>query len=334
MLFSWSFSQRAAAAAELWRQAAHRESVAHAAARCSRLSRRANGKGGAMIRTALVLVRTVVLVLIVIAPGLFTAAAQPFPRQADPIEVPLATYIANLRTLPVTLGNDTVPFLLDTGGGFTVLTPEVARAAGCVPFGRVTGFRSSGERLDLRRCGPVSMRLGPLTVQTEAAIMDVMALLKGAPPIGGVVSLHTFQEGAFTLDLAANRLVVESRRSLAQRITKMTQVAVRTSRQAGGAALDVFLAIDTQGGPIWLELDSGNAGPVLLSPHALAQLGLSLPEDQPRQVTLNVRGLGPTPLEVAVKDLIYDGLLNAAFLESVVLTVDLPSARAWAARRR
>ena len=51
-------------------------------------------------------------------------------------------------------------------------------------------------------------------------------------------------------------------------------------------------------------------------------------------MTLNVRGLGPTPLEIAVKDLIYDGLLNAAFLESVVLTVDLPSGRAWAARRR
>jgi len=267
-----------------------------------------------MIRTSLVpvLVRRVVLFLIAITPGLFTVAAQQFPRQADPIEVPLTAYIANLRTLAVKLGNETVPFLLDTGGGFTVLTPEVARAAGCVPFGRVTGFRSSGERLDMRRCGPVSMRLGPLTVRTEAAIMGVMALLKGAPPIGGVVSLHTFQDGAFTLDLAANRLVVESRRSLAQRITKMPRVSIRTSRQAGGAALDVFLAIDTSGGSIWLELDSGNAGPVLLSPHALTQLGLSLLEDQPRQVTLNVRGLGPTPLEVAVKDLIDDGLLNAA----------------------
>jgi len=167
-----------------------------------------------------------------------------------------------------------------------------------------------------------------------AVRLDLMALLKGAPPIGGVVSLHTFRDRAFTLDLAANRLVLESRRSLAKRITKMPQVSIRTSRQAGGAALDVFLAVDTPNGSIWLELDSGNAGPVLLSPHALTQLGLSLRDDEARQVTLNVRGLGPTPLEVAVKDLIYDGLLNAAFLESVVLTVDLPSERAWAAPRR
>jgi len=215
-----------------------------------------------------------------------------------------------------------------------VLTPEVARAAGCVAFGRVTGFRSSGERLDMRRCGPIAMGFGPLTVRSEAAILDLMALLKGAPPIGGVISLQTLQDGAFTLDLAANRLVVESRRSLAQRITKLPQVSLRISRQAGGAALDVFLAIDTPNGAIWLELDSGNAGPVLLSPHALTQLGLTLSGDQPRRVALNVRGLGATPMDVAVKDLIYDGLLNAAFLESVVLTVDLPSGRAWAARRK
>ena len=102
-----------------------------------------------MIPTSRVLVRTALCALVVIGPGLFTVAAQQFPRHTDPIEVPLTAYIANLRTLAVTLGNDTVPFLLDTGGGFTVLTPEVARSAGCVPFGRVTGFRSSGGRLDL-----------------------------------------------------------------------------------------------------------------------------------------------------------------------------------------
>lgn len=289
-----------------------------------------------MIRTPLVavLVRSVALLLFVVAPGIFALVAQEYPRHAHPSDVPLTTYIANLRTLTVTIGNETIPFLLDTGGGFTVLTPEVARRAGCVSFGRVTGFRSSGERLDMPRCGPISLKLGALVFRTEAAILDLMTLLKGAPPVGGVVSLHTFQNGSFTLDLAANRLVVETRRSLAQRITKMAPVSIRTSRQAGGAALDVFMEIATPRGSIWLELDSGNAGPVLLSPHALTQLALSPSVEQPRRVTLNVRGLGPTPLEIAEKDVIYDGLLNAAFLESIVLTVDLPSERAWAVRRK
>jgi hypothetical protein len=36
---------------------------------------------------------------------------------------------------------------------------------------------------------------------------------------------------------------------------------------------------------------------------------------------------------VLEKDLIYDGLLNAAFLRKLVLTVDLGSMRAWAVRR-
>jgi len=114
----------------------------------------------------------------------------------------------------------------------------------------------------------------------------------------------------------------------------MAPVSIRMSRQAGGAALDVFMEVSTPSGSIWLELDSGNAGPVLLSPHALTQLALSPLEEQPRRVTLTVRGLGPTTLDVAGKDVIYDGLLNAAFLESIVLTVDLPSGRAWAVRRR
>jgi hypothetical protein len=315
---------------------ARRESVEHDVNRAQSPGSKANRKERVMIHTPLVavLVRRAALVLLVVAPGVFTVTAQQLPRHADPIEVPLAAYVANLRTVQVTLGSGTIPFLLDTGGGFTVLTPEVAHAAGCVAFGRVTGFRSSGERLDMGRCGPVSMKLGPVMVRTEAAILDLMALLKGAPPIGGVVSLQTLQDGAFTLDLASNRLVIESRRSLAKRITKMPQIAIRTSRQAGGAALDLFLEIGTPNGSIWLELDSGNAGPVLLSPHALTQLGLSASEEQPRHVPLNIPGLGPTLLEIARKDLIYDGLLNAAFLESIVLTVDLPSQRAWAARRR
>ena len=64
-----------------------------------------------MIRTPLgaVLVRMVILILIVIAPGAFTVAAQTFPRQSDPIDVPLTAYIANLRTVAVTIGNEPVP---------------------------------------------------------------------------------------------------------------------------------------------------------------------------------------------------------------------------------
>jgi hypothetical protein len=257
---------------------------------------------------------------------------QPAPPRAA-VELRLAAYVASLRTIGVRVLDETIPFLLDTGGGLTVLTPEVARAAGCNPFGRVTAFRSSGERLDFPRCGPVTLTLGSLVVRTEAAIFDLAPLLKGAPPVGGVISLHTLRGRAVTLDLKANRLIIETSTSLARRVRGASEIPVRASRQAGGAALDLFLEARTPHGSIWLELDSGNAGPVLISPHAMAQLGVSLSPEGPRQIALDVPSLGSIPVDVVLKDLIYDGLLNAAFLELVVLTIELTSERAWIVRK-
>jgi hypothetical protein len=106
------------------------------------------------------------------------------------------------------------------------------------------------------------------------------------------------------------------------------------SRQAGGAALDLFLEAETPAGSIWLELDSGNAGPVLISPHAMAQLRASLSPDEPRRIALDIAGLGSIPVDAVLKDLIYDGLLNATFLETIALTVDLAAERAWVAPRK
>jgi hypothetical protein len=134
--------------------------------------------------------------------------------------------------------------------------------------------------------------------------------------------------------LTGNRLTLETSASLARRIKGVPELSIRTSRQAGGAALDLFLEVRATPGSIWLEVDSGNAGPTLMSPHALSQLGASLSAEGPQPLALDVRGIGLVTTDAVAKDLIYDGLLNAAFLESIVLTVDLSSERAWAVRRR
>jgi hypothetical protein len=251
--------------------------------------------------------------------------------QSTPVEIAMRPYIATLRTVSVTVGRETLPFLFDTGGGFTVLTPETARVAGCAPFGRLTGFRSSGERLDLPRCGPVRLALGDVPIEGEVAVLDVMRLLEGAPRIGGILSLQSLEGRAFTLDV--HKLPGGRGHGLAARTAVRSPVAARLSRQAGGEAIDLFLEVAAPGGSLWLELDSGNAGPVLLSPHAIAQLGLTTKGEEPQRVTLDVRGVGPIAVEAVTKDLIYDGLLNARFLESMVITVDLASGRAWITKR-
>jgi hypothetical protein len=112
----------------------------------------------------------------------------------------------------------------------------------------------------------------------------------------------------------------------------MKPLSVRLSRQAGGAAIDLFVEVEAKTGTIWLELDSGNNGPVLLSKHAVSQLGLDTAQNN-LSVTLNIIGLGPVKTEAVVRDTIYDGLLNAKFLEETVLTLDLSAAKAWAKLR-
>jgi hypothetical protein len=243
----------------------------------------------------------------------------------------LDDYLGVLLTVPVTVGDTTLPFLFDTGGGGTLLTPWAAERAGCEPFGRVTGFRHNGERVHARRCAAAAVVVdGWTTPVVETGVYDLMALLpEGVPLLGGLVALATFEGTALTLDLSARRVVIESPASLAERTRSMREVPFREGRQSGGAMLDPFLSFEAPGGPIWFELDSGNAGPVLIAPHAAEQLGLELSAEEPRPITLELRGYGPVEVEAVEKEMIYDGLLNGAFLERVRVTLDLAGKRAW-----
>lgn len=253
---------------------------------------------------------------------------------ALPQVVPLETYVAGLRTLSVRIDGQEEKLIFDTGGGFTLITPAVAERAGCRPFGRLTGFRSDGTAIHLQRCAGRTLELGSWRSEREIGVFDLMALLAGAPPVGGLVGLDLFDGRAITIDLGAGQLVLETPDSLRQRIRGAAQLRVRLARQAGGAGLDLFVAVDAPRGPLWLEWDAGNTTPVLLSPHAVEQLGLDLSRDEPRPVELAVSGLGPVRLTALVRDTIYDGLLNTQFFLDHVFTLDLARNELWAKRRR
>ena len=262
------------------------------------------------------------------------AAPRPLPGAAPVAVLELHEYLAGLLTVPVAVGDTTLPFLFDTGGGGTLYTPEAAGAVGCEPFGRLTGFRHDGEAVHLERCAPAPVVIdGWSSPAAETGVFDLMALLPdGVPPLGGLMALQTFDGLAVTLALSDRQVVVESPGSLARRVVAMTEVPMRESRQAGGAAVDVFLAFRAAGGPVWMELDSGNTGPVYIAPHAAAQLALDLSADETRTITLHLEGFGPVEVEARLREMIYDGLLNAAFLRGLRVTLDLDRERAWVER--
>ena len=250
---------------------------------------------------------------------------------AGPIQLTLSPYAnSDLRTVEVTVNGHQSAFIFDSGAGVTVLTPEEARYAGCTPFGQITGFRADGGKLTSARCGPVTLDVGAYRVRREVAEFDLDKLLgKGAPPIGGILGLASFDGRAVTLDLAHDRVTIETRRSLAQRIRGMHSISVRIVRGAGGDVVP-FIEARASTGTLWLEVDSGNDGPVFLAPHAQRQLGISIPERGQHPLDLDVVGLGPVPVTAAARDMIYDGQLDPAFLRQIQLTIDFAQGKAWA----
>jgi len=260
------------------------------------------------------------------------ASAPTAPEAGPAAAIPLEPYLGKLKTIEVELAGRERPVLFDTAGGVTLVTPEVAAEAGCEPFGRAVGFRHNGEPVSLERCRGLALSIaGRPTREDEVAVWDLMALLQGAPEVAGIVSLASFEGETITLDLAAGRLYREAGAGLPARLAGARPLEVRASRQGGGASLDLFVAVDSPKGPLWFELDSGALSPVLVAPHAAELLGLDLSADEPRPATLPVAGLGPVEVTAQEKpDLIYDGLLNAAFLEKIVITIDLDEIQAWA----
>lgn len=250
------------------------------------------------------------------------------------VEVPLEPYAGRLRQVTVGIAGRERPLLFDTGGGLTLIQPDVADLAGCTPHGRITGWRMNGERVEFRKCGRVPLGFGPsFTVEREVAVFDLMALLPdGLPALAGLVSLHTFQDHPMTLDLARNRLTVETEASLASRTDDMRELRLHVERDMGGRGVSAFIETEARTGRLRLLIDSGNLAGVILAPHALVQLGPAAREsaDAERETELHIVGLGPVRTSYVVDDITHDGVVGAEFLERMILTMDLRRERGWA----
>ena len=236
---------------------------------------------------------------------------------------------SDLRTVAVSVNGHVSRFIFDTGAGDTVITPQLLQYAGCTPFGQVTGFRATGGQVISSRCGPLMLKIGNYRVDREVLVFDLLKLLGNAPPVDGILGLASFAGQAVTIDLAHDRVTVETRSSLTRRIRGMRPINVRITVDASGA-VEPFIEARAKTGTLWLEVDSGNDGPVFLAPHAQKQLGISIPEHATRPLDLDVIGLGRVPVKAASRNLIYDGQLDPAFLRHMELTLDLERDRAWA----
>lgn len=272
---------------------------------------------------------TTVCVLAALASGPVSA------QGAAAQEIRLGDYLGILHTVEATVAGQSGTFLFDTGGGVSVVTPEFAQRIGCTPWGNVSGFRLSGERLDGPRCDDVVFDLGDgVSLASPAAgVFDLKAMLPPQGPVDGILSLDAFVDRPFTLDLAAGRIILETPETLTARIDGAVEVPVHFARQAGGYSLTVLALTETDAGDLWLQLDSGGVPPMLLAPHAAAAMGV--PDSaQPAQPFALALGAGERRATIEVTptirpNMIIDGNIGEPAMARMVLTFDLANQKLW-----
>lgn len=249
-------------------------------------------------------------------------ASSPDRRPANAVAIPLRPYFRGLRTVQVGSGPDTLELLFDTGGGHTLITPEVATRLGCRPFGRQIGHRMDGEPVEFQACDSASFMIGAWEVHhAPIAVFDVNALLPPPlPRLDGVLSLDTFRGQVITIDWPGSQLIIHAPEE-GDVALSAHGVPVRFATGDHGGSLTALVPVKGRRGMLWLLLDSGNIAGTLLSPHVLRDSLLLLRPDS--TVVIDIGPRKNQVLTVAITPINLDGVLGTAWLREGPVTLDL-----------
>jgi hypothetical protein len=256
------------------------------------------------------------------------SALRPEPEAVIPLERWRTRW-----TLRAEIGGATRRLLLDTGGGITLVSSATAKAAGCEPWGRRTGYNMFGKRLEGPACGGIGVNIaGHRHVPAITGLVNMAALNPADSALDGIAALDLFDGRAITLDLARGRLIVESPASLRARVAGMRPLPIRLKREVEGLALAVMAGVPTSRGWLWMELDSGNGGTILVSKPVAALVGLDSSVAGRQAADFPVTdGVRVQTTDAFTPDLIMDGNLGMPFLRNWVVTLDLQAGTGWIA---
>ncbi|MBY4636005.1 hypothetical protein K5P26_02480 [Sphingopyxis sp. XHP0097] len=224
--------------------------------------------------------------------------------------------------------------LFDTGAGLTLLHPDVLSAAKCELWGRVTGFRMFGQRGDGPRCNAMDIFVAghPFRPPLLGAI-ELGTLNPADAELEGIAALNMFEGRAITLNLGEGEIIVESPASLHERVRSMRPFPIRMKREVEGTALAIMAEVTSPRGPVWMELDSGNGGTVLVAKHNAALFGLQPDTEEPQSGHFQVaEGVNLQSEHMFTPDMIMDGNLGMPFLHDWIITLDLREGRGWIVR--
>jgi hypothetical protein len=266
----------------------------------------------------------------ILASACLLAAAIPPDLPIDnPQVIKLERFRKALWKIHITVNGSPGDFLLDTGGGQTLMTDEFSSRLTCTFWGRTTGYNMFGRRGDGPHCDDVHLVAGEVALTpVSMGKIDFADRFSGDKAPDGLLSLDAFDGKAFTLDQVAGTLTIETTTSLARRVEGMRELPFRLARGSSARSLDAFVGVFTPRGLTWLGLDSGAGGVSLIARDYADAFGLD-PAIKEQRLRFEIAPGIKIDSPVLVTDLIMDGNLGQPFMSQYVLTFDLRNGRLW-----
>lgn len=257
------------------------------------------------------------------------SSASPAKRTKEQ-DIELKPYLGQQTTIKASINGVEGTFLFDTGEGLSSISPSFADKIGCKPWGQVSGFRMSGERLDTPHCDNLRLTAGAMQTELPAvAIIDLMKFIGTAVPVvDGAIGLDAVAGKKITI-IPRKELILETDSSLAKRVQHGKELPVRLVRDVEGLALSVDGAVSTSSGTAWMELDTGNGGSLVIGNHIAPLLGLAADLSKPTPAKFELANGITVEGNARTRSLIMDGNIGAQFLNRWELSLDLAYGRAW-----
>jgi hypothetical protein len=238
-------------------------------------------------------------------------------------------------------------FLLDTGAGIHVLSKKLLnRGVNPKPAGHFTGFRHTGERVELELFQIASLNIGDFRqedpIVTTWDTLDNMGL-------DGLLSAKFFEHHIVTLDFIKQELIFEDERTLPNVLQQGNSVDLKISDDRG-KILQLFVDLLIGESVVAeCELDTGSDGLLILDMRYLPLLKINgnsanVSQDETKSITglieerlitdvsnISLRGSPKVVVDkskvVFKSNLIFDGDLGIKFWANRRLTIDIPHQR-------
>jgi Aspartyl protease len=267
--------------------------------------------------------------------------------QRPPERIPFAPASDGLWRISGSTGSaDPHEFILDTGAGITVLSQRLVVKLGGKPAGQYTGFRMTGERLDLQLYTIPELRIGPIV--RKQVLVAGWAGLDNLPIDGttlhleGIVALDFFRDQPVTLDFEHHQLLFETPDSLAQRRRTETTVPALLDDERG-LSFTLFAPFLVGSHPAECEVDTGSQMYVV-NLRYMDMLGMQKESEAVKKLehtsilgtkevryqatsSIALEGLPASGLQnvpVLFEDLIYDCNVGTEYWAHRAVTFDIP----------